>query len=305
MNHDSPVTRTTPPVRTELAAPQCAPLPPHAAPDLFRVYPMTNLSDLGSCRLCRGATTFAYKTIVLDKHAVSYYRCEQCCSLQTEPPYWLPEAYENASGSIDPGSARRVLDSYVLVYLVAWLFRCRKLLDFGGNTGLLCRLLRDQGYDAYSFDEYVIPIYAPHFVGSSAERYDLVSAFEVLEHLESPARDLDKIFGQRPNIVLATTELFSGQAADWWYLAPREGQHIFFYSEKAARLVAARYGYNLLVGRDFLLFSRDPLTPVQRSLIALFGSPRIRQMLGAILLMRRGRGAQRDYDNLTQRPAPD
>jgi hypothetical protein len=266
---------------------------------------MTNPSDLITCRLCHGATTFAYKTIVLDRHEVSYYCCQECGSLQTEPPYWLAEAYEKASQSIDPGSARRVLDSYVLVYLVARLFRCHKLLDFGGNTGLLCRLLRDQGYDAYSFDGYVVPVYTPHFVGSPSDRYELVSAFEVLEHFEFPANDLEQIFGRRPNIVLATTELFSGQAAEWWYLAPREGQHIFFYSEKAARLIATHYGYNLLIGRTFLLFSRDPVTSLQRSLIALFVRPRILRILGAILLMRRGRGAQKDFNDLTQRRSPN
>ena len=132
-----------------------------------------------------------------------------------------------------------------------------------------------------------------------------MSAFEVLEHLECPAKDLERIFGRRPNIVLATTELFSGQTAEWWYLAPREGQHIFFYSEEAARLIATRYGYNLLIGRAFLLFSRDPFTPLQRSLIALLGRPRILRILGAILLMRRGKGAQKDFNDLTQRRSPN
>jgi Methyltransferase domain len=266
---------------------------------------MTNFSDLATCRLCQGATTFAYKTIVLDKHEVSYYCCQECGSLQTEPPYWLAEAYEKASQSIDPGSARRVLDSYVLVYVVAWLFSCRKLLDFGGNTGFLSRLLRDQGFDAYSFDGYVVPTYTPQFVGSPLDRYELVSAFEVLEHFDCPAKDLEQIFGRRPNIVLATTELFSGQTAEWWYLAPREGQHIFFYSEKAARLIATHYGYNLLIGPTFLLFSRDPFTALQRKLIPLLVKPRILRVLGAILLMRQGQGAQKDFNDLTQRRSPN
>src|SRR5579863_2195804 len=76
---------------------------------------MANPRDDTTCRLCHGATEFAYRTLVLAKYEVSYYCCGQCGSLQTEWPYWLPETYGRAQLSIDPGSARRVLDSYVLV----------------------------------------------------------------------------------------------------------------------------------------------------------------------------------------------
>jgi len=256
---------------------------------------MANSPDDTACRLCHGTTVFAYKALVLAKHDVSYYCCQQCGSLQTERPYWLSEAYGVAARSIDPGSARRVLDSYVLVDIVARLFGCRKLLDFGGNTGFLCRLLRDRGFDAFSFDRYVDSIYAPHFVGSPSDRHDLVSAFEVIEHFACPSKDLDQIFLARPNVVLATTELFSGQSADWWYLAPREGQHVFFYSENAAQCIAAQYGYRLLLGRNFLLFSRVPFNALQRALVRRVLRPRVLQVLGAILLMRRGHGAEKDF----------
>jgi hypothetical protein len=235
---------------------------------------------------------------VLNKHDVSYYCCQRCGSLQTEWPYWLAEAYGDPMRSIDPGAARRVLDSFVLVDIVARIFRCHKLLDFGGNTGFLCRLLRDRGFDAYSFDRYVASIYAPHFVGSPSDGHDLVSAFEVMEHFAYPSKDLDQIFVARPKVVLATTELFSGQSAGWWYLAPREGQHVFFYSENAARFIANQYGYSLLIGRSFLLFSRVPVTILQRELIRRVLRPRVLQVLGAILLLRRGKGAEKDFARL-------
>lgn len=266
---------------------------------------MTNPSDDTTCRLCNGATTLAFSTRVLGRHEVAYYRCLQCESLQSEPPYWLAEAYADAAASIDPGSARRVLDSFALVDLVARLFKCRRLLDFGGNTGFLCRLLRDREYEAYCFDRYVTPTYAPHFVGSPSETYDLVSAFEVIEHFERPARDLEQLFAAKPGIVLATTELFSGQSSDWWYLAPREGQHVFFYSETGVRMIAERFGYFLLIGRGFLLFSRTALPPLRRMLARLLLSPRSLRVLGPLLLMKRGRGSEKDFTVLTQRTLAD
>lgn len=255
------------------------------------------LTETTACRLCGGAATHAFRLTVLAKYDISCAVCPDCGSLQTEPPYWLAEAY--AAPSIDPGAARRTLDCYVLVDVVARIFKCRKLLDFGGNTGLLCRLLRDREYAAYCFDRYVTATYARQFTGSPADRYDLVSAFEVIEHFERPATDLEQIFGPRPRIVLLSTELFSGQGADWWYLAPREGQHVFFYSEKAIRLIAAGFGYDVIFGRTFVLFSRDPFSALQRMLIPRLLRGRVLQIAGALLMMRRGRGADSDYAALS------
>src|SRR5215469_14251795 len=134
-----------------------------------------------TCRLCGAGTAWAFNGVMLSKYEVSYHTCSACGSLQTEPPHWLAEAYSDPTARIDPGSARRTLDCFVLVDVVARLFKCRTLLDFGGNTGFLCRLLRDRGYSAYSFDRHVTPTYVPQFVGSPADRYDLLSAFEVIE----------------------------------------------------------------------------------------------------------------------------
>ena len=258
----------------------------------------------GTCRLCGAGTAWAFNGVVLSKYEVSYHACTGCGSLQTESTYWLTEAYSDPTARIDPGSARRTLDCFVLVDLVARLFKCRTLLDFGGNTGFLCRLLRDRGYSAYSFDRHVTPTYVPQFVGSPADRYDLVSVFEVIEHFDHPAAELDQIFAARPKIVLASTELYVGQAADWWYLAPAEWQHVFFYSRRAIELIAARYGYDVMIGRHFLLFSRERLTMLQRAVLKSLRS-RVLQIIGGVSLMRRGQGAQRDFADLTSRGRSD
>jgi len=250
------------------------------------------------CRLCGAGTAWAFNAVVLAKYDVSFHTCGGCGSLQSEQPYWLAEAYSDPTARIDPGSARRTLDCFVMVDIIARLFKCRTLLDFGGNTGFLCRLLRDRGYSAYSFDRHVIPTYVPQFVGSPADQYDLVSAFEVIEHFDQPTTELDQIFAPRPRIVLASTELYQGQAADWWYIAPAEGQHVFFYSKRAIELIATRNGYHVMIGRRFVLFSRDPLTVLQRAILKLLRS-RVLQVVGALSLMRRGDGAEKDFAALT------
>jgi Methyltransferase domain len=259
---------------------------------------------VSGCRLCGAATARAFNVTVLSKYDVVYQTCTGCGSLQSEPPYWLPEAYSDPSTRIDPGSARRTLDCFVLVDIIARLFKCRTLLDFGGNTGFLCRLLRDRGYSAYSFDRYATPTYVPQFIGSPADRYDLLSAFEVIEHFDQPLIGLDQIFGAKPRIVLASTELYTDQGADWWYLAPAEGQHVFLYSERAIRLIAQRYGYHVVIGRCFILFSRDPLSGWQKAVLGLLGS-RVLQIVGGVSLMRRGEGSGRDFAALTSTSRSD
>ncbi len=251
------------------------------------------------CRLCPGIATWAFSTLILGKHEIGFYVCRDCGSLQAQEPYWLAESYSTTHGSIDPGSARRTLDCFALVHAVARLFKCRTTLDFGGNTGLLCRLLRDRGHDAYTYDPHVTAMYAPQFIGTPSDSFDLVSAFEVIEHFSHPAKDLERIFGARPRVVIASTELYAGQNAEWWYLTPQEGQHVFFYTERAINLIAARYQYEVLIGKSFFLFSRNPLSSLQRLVLSRFLRPRILRIAGAISLMGRARGAEKDYIALT------
>src|SRR6185437_5471048 len=135
-----------------------------------------------ACRLCGGACRYAFSKTVIGKYRVAFYLCGSCGSMQSEKPYWLDEAYSDPSLMIDPGAAQRVLDCLALADAVMRLFGCRTALDYGGGAGLLCRLLRDSGRDAYWYDGYTPPSYANGFAGSPDSHYDLVTAFEVVEH---------------------------------------------------------------------------------------------------------------------------
>src|SRR6185369_14930115 len=92
---------------------------------------------LSACRLCNGATREIFQKKVLDKYLVSYRRCEVCDSLQTEEPYWIKEAYRDNLAALDSGAAHRNLNNLAASLLVAALFRCRNILDYGGGDGLL------------------------------------------------------------------------------------------------------------------------------------------------------------------------
>ena len=139
------------------------------------------------CRLCGGQTTSLFRLCGFEEIELSYSKCVKCGSLQTQQPTWLKRAYTQSNLAIsDTGAAQRVLVNHAFVLAAAKVFGLRTVLDFGGGDGLLCRLLRDRGFEAYTLDDYAKPTYARLFESDLWREYDLITAFEVLEHMENP-----------------------------------------------------------------------------------------------------------------------
>src|SRR5262249_28256563 len=139
---------------------------------------------------------------------------------------------------------------------------------FGGGDGLLCRMLRDRGLDAYTIDKFSAPSYAQPFVGTLEKHYDLVTAFEVFEHFPNPRESLDQVFQCRPRFIGASTEPYAGNGSDWWYLAPNSGQHVFFYSNAALRWIAAHYDYFYYTINSRHIFAKTRVSRLQLSVLS-------------------------------------
>jgi hypothetical protein len=205
------------------------------------------MSDNQNCRLCDGPLTAYAQQTLLGKHEVAYFRCESCKSLQTETPYWLDEAYDPALPNYDVGACERNLQ---LVMQMSTLLRQIGFgagdpsLDYGGGDGVFTRMMRDRGFDFQCYDKYRAARYAYGHTCESLKglKPKVVTAFEVFEHLVEPKQELGAILDLKPDAFFFTTELFSGQGMDWPYLAPHEGQHVFFYSPDAlTHLAGNRY----------------------------------------------------------------
>jgi len=218
--------------------------------------PVRSLDAGAACRLCGGPLIENFRARVLGRYQVRYLRCANCNSLQTETPYWLDEAYRENLSSLDTGAAQRSLRNLAASYAVARIYGLHNLLDLGGGDGLLCRLLRDTGLNCYVKDRYAAPIYAQGFGEPNFDAPDMVTAFEVLEHLPHPAEDLSEFFATRPRVVLVSTALYDGQGADWWYVSAESGQHVFFYSQQAFCHIGQKFGYRIVLSGEFMLFVR-------------------------------------------------
>ena len=275
-------------------------MPSLAAPRMQIVPPSSN------CRLCGGETAPAFDGVVLGRHRVQYLRCLTCASLETETPHWLHDAYADGEATAnlaeaDTGAAQRNLQTWAGTMVVAGLLGLRNIVDFGGGDGLLVRLLRDHGLNAFVSDEYAAATYARGFTRPDFARPDLVTAFEVIEHFADPAANLAQIFGGQPRAVLLSTLVYDGQGADWWYLAPHGGQHVFFYSERGLQLIAERYGYVLVRAGFYTLFVRPEMMGVKVRAVKFLLRGRVLQLVRAALVFRKPTGVAADFDALRTR----
>jgi Methyltransferase domain len=250
------------------------------------------------CRLCGGALVARFSMRVLYDRDVGYFECVRCGSLQTETPTWLDQAYGQNLSNLDTGAAQRNLKNMAACYIVARVLKITRLVDMGGGDGLLCRLLRDHGLRCYVRDKYARPTYAQGFDRPDFDVPDMVSAFEVFEHLPEPALELEPFFGQMPQVVLISTQLYNGQGTDWPYLASESGQHVFFYTKAALEHVAERFGYKLVLGVEFQLFLRqDSASRFSAGLLRWLLRPRACRFIAACMLLLPTPGVWRDHQN--------
>jgi len=117
-------------------------------------------------------------------------------------------------------------------------------LDYGGGAGILSARLRQAGWRSQSYDPLVdgddrLP----------ARTFDLVTAFEVFEHVPSVAQlmaDLTSLTHSQ-SVILFTTlvsdgSIRRGSRLSWWYAAPRNG-HISLYSRESLSRLGQQHGF--------------------------------------------------------------
>lgn len=171
--------------------------------------------------------------------------------MQTEKPYWLDKAYATGDSVLDVGRAQRnVVTSMLCAHILgtAGLGGTEQCLDWGGAEGLFCRLMRDRGFNFFTYDKYIRSLYSIPYSTDDALSFSpaAITAFEVFEHLPEPATELNEIFALGPRFLLCTTELYERQGDDWMYLSLVNGRHVFFYSKQGMEWIARRFGYRYI-----------------------------------------------------------
>jgi SAM-dependent methyltransferase len=122
----------------------------------------------------------------------------------------------------------------------------RRMLDYGGGSGLLAEALRTVGFPRVdTYDPFV-----PHFSTKPSDRFDCVVCFEVVEHSTDPASlfaDVNNALDDS-GIILFSTLLqpadIDQQGLNWWYAAPRNA-HVSLYTKTSLYNIGQRFGFHL------------------------------------------------------------
>lgn len=219
-----------------------------------------------ACKICEAATVHFGRQIILGQFEAEYRRCGKCGYVFIVNPYWLEQAYSTAIAALDTGIVTRNLwlADATSALLGLSLRDVRRTLDFGAGTGLLVRLMRDRGHDFSWHDAYSPNLLARGFEADLDTAFDMVTAFELVEHLPEPVATFEKLRALSP-IILISTELMPPTARgvdDWWYYAPESGQHIGFFTEVSLATLAERLGLRLSSnGRNLHVLAPEGVNP--------------------------------------------
>lgn len=226
------------------------------------------------CRVCGSKSNYLWNGNLLYNVNVGYFECNHCGYVQTEHPYWLQQAYSNAINDSDTGIMFRNEGNVktVIVTLLLLGLLPGKVIDYAGGYGILVRLLRDMGIDAFWFDKYCQNILSKGFEYKGGHG-DLVTAFEVFEHFVDPVEELDKLLDVAPNVLISTSFIpFPTPRFDeWWYYGKEHGQHIGFFRMKTLEYIAKKKGkYVISYGNTSHLITEIPINKYYWNFLLLF-----------------------------------
>ncbi len=181
-----------------------------------------------------------------------YYRICNNCEFVFAPEFrnwedctFLEKIYNKDYLTVDPDytSIRPKNNFDLLTHLFGPNKAHIKHLDYGGGNGLLSNLLKQNGWETNFYDPF--PKKSKNII--DLEKANLITAFEVFEHVPTPITLMDNLLTllSEDGIVLFSTLVTDGnikknERINWWYAAPRNG-HISLFSRKSLELLCSQY----------------------------------------------------------------
>ena len=205
------------------------------------------------CKICKNLTNEIFSANILNKYSVKYFQCLSCEFIQTEKPYWLDEAYNDAIADLDVGYiTRNVSYSEIVNSIIKICFNSKlRFLDYGAGYGVFVRLMRDKGIKFFRMDKYCQNLFSKYFDVNdqqNQDNFELITAFEVFEHLEDPMKEIKEMFAFSDSILFSTLVQPNHSlknSNDWWYFLPETGQHVAFYSKESLKYIADYFNCNI------------------------------------------------------------
>lgn len=257
------------------------------------------------CAICSHLTSDFGQAQVLGKYQAAYRRCETCGFTFPVAPQWLDEAYSSAITRSDIGLIRRnFATAQSTKALILAMYDCQaKFVDYGGGYGMFTRILRDNGFDYYRTDRYCTNLFAQGFEaeGTGEGTYELLTAFEVFEHLVNPLDEIQQMLRYSSNLFFSTWLVPTPVPAlgKWWYYGLEHGQHVALYTRQSLAHIARQLDLNFYTnGSSLHLFTKKRLTDMAFKLIV---HRRIAPVINSLWQMRLSSKSltEQDFFNLT------
>jgi len=185
--------------------------------------------------------------------AVHYLKCNNCGYLfTTDFDKWTKDDYRRNIYNddymvVDPdyGGVRSARD---VIWFTKFLNGNKSLdiLDYGAGTATFGTEMCKLGYKVDSWD----PMWDTPPTWNKDKKFDLITAFEVLEHSPTPKATLDDLHqwlkpGGRVLITSLANDVMNGKReATHWYLSPRNG-HVAMFSIKSMETLFATKGMKM------------------------------------------------------------
>lgn len=192
-----------------------------------------------------------------------YLRCPTCQLVFVPPKYLLSAeeervVYDRHENSPDDDGYRRFL-SRLFEPLSARLTPGSSGLDFGSGPGpTLSVMFEEAGHTVALYD----PFYAPDAMPldeNHLEHYDFITASEVVEHLHSPGRELERLWAclKRGGVLgIMTKRVIDREAFSRWHYK-NDSTHVAFFSTETFTWLAERWGAELTIaGNDVVLLEK-------------------------------------------------
>jgi 2-polyprenyl-6-hydroxyphenyl methylase/3-demethylubiquinone-9 3-methyltransferase len=215
-----------------------------------------------ACKICQGPSALfgvidfhkscieaQGKRLPVSGYPIYYRRCALCCfTFTTAFDGWShadfrEQIYNDDYIVVDPdfvelrptGNANGLADTFKASRTSI------DILDYGGGSGLTASLLRKQGFSATTYDPF------SEFDTIPTKPFDLISCFEVMEHVPSPKETVATMVSllKDSGAILFSTLVqpaeFESIGLNWWYAGPRNG-HVSLYSKLSLAHLFQPYG---------------------------------------------------------------
>ncbi len=207
------------------------------------------------CPLCETPASQPYH----QDHLRAYNRCATCQLVFVPPRFFLSAADEKAHYGHHQNSPHdmgyRKFLSRTFDPLCAKLSLHSHGLDFGSGPGpTLSVMLEEAGHTVDLFD----PFFAPD-ESVFDQRFDFISATEVIEHLHHPKAELDRLWScLRPGgwLAVMTKRVLNHHAFTTWHYK-NDPTHVCFYKEETFHWLAEKWRAEVeFHGKDVVLIKK-------------------------------------------------